>query len=554
MLSGSCRALGLRTCRRQLLHRLYSSNAVAEQKPFYVTTPIFYPNAAPHIGHLYTLVTADIIARHARLTKPDRPVYFLTGTDEHGLKIQNAARQRGLEPRALCDQLSATFREMADSANISYSRFIRTTDEDHYAAVKHLWQALAAKGLIRKAVYTGYYSVTDECFYTRDQVQEQPDGTFTSLETGSLVELSEEENYMFSLSHLGSALSELYRAKAGGSTIIPAEKQDAVLGEVEAGLEELSISRPVERLQWGIPVPDDPGHTIYVWIDALTNYLTATGYPWQGAERGVWPPDVQVIGKDIVRFHAIYLPAMLLALNIPTAKSLLVHGHWTVSRRKMSKSVGNVVDPFTIMSARGVDVVRFYLARVGGSYGADHDWSEEQLDKHAKELRTSIGNLFSRTHSDAVMSRLPDYLERRAAVLESMSNDTDVDGELRTLASDVDGHLSRLEIKLALEKVVAQLGKVNALLESTAPWSASTPDSVRARTIALSSETLRIAGIVLQPFMPTKANELLDALGVPAQERAWANAGWRKGSVGMWKKVALFPVEKDGKGKRRTSR
>lgn len=246
-----------------------------------------------------------------------------------------------------------------------------------------------AKGLIHKDVYKGYYSVTDECFYTREQVQEQPDGTFTSLETGSAVELSEEENYMFPLSELGDALSRLYRANTGRNAIIPLEKKEAVLHEVEAGLDDLSISRPVERLQWGIPVPDDPGHTIYVWIDALTNYLTATGYPWQGAERGAWPPDVQVIGKDIVRyytlclfnpscahcharFHAIYLPAMLLALDIPTSKTLLVHGHWTVSRRKMSKSVGNVVDPFGIMAARGVDVVRFYLARVGGSFGSDH--------------------------------------------------------------------------------------------------------------------------------------------------------------------------------------
>ncbi|KAI0030696.1 tRNA synthetases class I (M)-domain-containing protein [Vararia minispora EC-137] len=524
-----------------------------ERSTFYVTTPIFYPNAAPHIGHLYTLVTADIIARHARLAEPDRPVFFLTGTDEHGLKIQRAAETRGMDPLSFCNEISETFRELARVANISYSRFIRTTDEDHRKAVQRLWRDLDNKGFIWKDVYKGYYSVTDECFYTREQV-ELRDGRYYALETGSVTELSEEENYMFSMSKLGERLGSFYLSE-GHDSVVPDSHAFDVTTEVHLGLGDLSVSRPRSRLEWGIPVPDDCDHTIYVWVDALTNYLTATGYPWTETGKEdlarFWPPDVQVVGKDIVRFHAIYFPAMLKALGIQGAKKILVHPHWTVDRKKMSKSVGNVVDPFAVIHELGVDVVRFYLARVGGSYSSDHGtyWSDVQLQKHSGELRSLLGNLYSRTHSTAVMRRLEDYRGIREVTLDAISVDGptcpwtfEVMNGLESLGSQVGEDLSDFKIKDALDRIVHQLNLVNRMLENVRPWDAATTTGDRAKAIALSSEALRICGVVLQPFIPGKAAELLDGLGVPADEREWRHSGWLAGSVGEYvSSMVLFP-------------
>lgn len=433
-------------------------------------------------------------------------------------------------------------------ANISYTRFIRTTDEDHRKAVQHLWNALVSKGMIKKDIYKGYYAVSDECFYTKSQVFLK-DGRYHSIETGNLAELTQEENYTFPLSTLGKDLDSFYNSQ-GLQTIIPKEQHDSVVKEIQDGLGDLSISRPRSRIRWGIPVPSDPEHTIYVWVDALMNYLTATGYPWSGADitsgNLFWPPDVQVIGKDIVRFHAIYLPAILASLGIPTAKKILVHPHWTVERRKMSKSVGNVINPFQVMEEQGVDVVRFYLARVGGSFESDHDWSDSQLNKHSGELRSVLGNLYSRTHSTAVMSRFPDYVRQRTSILRSVeagaSWSHDIVYRLSALGSQVDRCLVKFEPGNALNKIVEQLNSVNAMLSEIQPWNKGMASEDGIKAIALSSEALRICGIVLQPFIPAKASELLDALGVPPGEREWRHSGWLEGSASDYESgKVLFP-------------
>ncbi|KAI9513225.1 tRNA synthetases class I (M)-domain-containing protein [Russula earlei] len=463
--------------------RLYSSPSWDQNKPYYLTTPIFYPNSVPHIGHLYTLVITDIISRYARLSWPERPVSFLTGTDEHGLKIQKAAEAQNLEPREFCDQISHRFRDLADTANTSYTRFIRTSEKDHHYAVQHVWRALDSRGLIYKGLHKGWYSISDECFYTDNQIERlksphgAPNGTekeiVVSKETGSVVEWTEEENYKFRLSRF--------------HVIHPPQQHANIVDVLSMPLEDLSVSRPRNRLHWGIPVPNDASHTVYVWFDALINYLTGAGYPWVSKEQkthSYWPPDLQVVGKDIIRFHAIYFPAMLQALDLPLPKRLLAHCHWTVSRRKMSKSIGNVVDPFEAMQDLGTDLVRYYLARIGGRFKDDVE--------HLRE----------------------------------------VTNPLRHLASVVDHHLKELRISEALEAIIHQLKAANIMVSKTEPWAKNTPEAVTGEVYALSLETLRICGILLQPFIPAKAGMLLDVMGISRSERALQHAQYLRSSVG----------------------
>ncbi|KAH7912233.1 tRNA synthetases class I (M)-domain-containing protein [Hygrophoropsis aurantiaca] len=599
------------TCTPRLT-RFFTSDSVSESssgsqgnytgKPYYITTPIFYPNAVPHVGHLYSLVTADIFARFARITHPTRPVVFLAGTDEHGLKIQKAAQAHGLEPRELCDRLSAQFRNLAEKANVSYTTFQRTTDAAHREAVEHVWRILDAKGLIFKGTYEGWYSVTDECFYTDAQVthitpsaksSSEPTSisstttTTIATETGSPVEWSSEVNYKFRLSAFREPLLAYYRAHPE-SVFPPAHRARVIRelegmdGAVDAGVGDLSISRPRARLSWGIPVPGDPAQTIYVWFDALIVYLTGVGYPCATAahvgrsgngegleeKNGAWPPNVQVIGKDIVRFHAIYLPAMLHALDLPPSRALLAHAHWTAQQKKMSKSLGNVADPFDAMDRFGVDVVRFYLARVGGRFRDDVDWSQEQLEKHADEIKSLLGNFFLRITSNAIAARVaqapvpsktfadlladfevdPDAANFAGADAHSSgagtgssvgakpgstsTTNTDVLISLRRLGGNVQRLIAQHEVGEALDEIIRCLKQANAALTHTAPWAKTTPPAHAQVSYLTSLETLRVCGIFLQPYIPGTAARLLDALGVPERERGieWTELG--RGEVG----------------------
>ncbi|KAF8531612.1 tRNA synthetases class I (M)-domain-containing protein [Gautieria morchelliformis] len=549
----------------------FSSTAgIVAHKPYFITTPIFYPNSDPHIGHLYSTVIADILARYALIKKPSRPVVFVTGTDEHGSKIQKAAHDQGMSGREqeFCDKISGRFRVLASKANLSHTRFIRTTEADHAIAVSHLWRELNRRGYIYKGTHSGWYSISDECFYTASQVKSAKDdrsseprmaSNFVSKETGNTVEWSEEENYKFRLGEFRERLLERYTTDV--ESIVPEEQLNLIRGDLAnpENVNDISISRPSTRLRWGIPVPDDPQHVIYVWLDALASYLTAVGYSWQGGvQEGItrgWPPDIQVIGKDILRFHTVYFPAFLLALDLPLPKTVLSHAHWTMKQMKMSKSVGNVADPFGVMDKYETDVVRYYLARVGGRFQYDNDWSEDQLAKHFQELFSLIGNQLSRAFSPKVVDRLSQneryvsirpevfaaadaYLSKsmRSSVVQTIATDSEeitalpeipgagAHAALKELAPKFELFMARLEIAEALEEVVRCLRISNREFTNVAPWSSATPISSASRLLSYTRETLRICGILLQPFIPTKAKELLDALGVPAGKRTLRDA------------------------------
>ncbi|KAI0722508.1 tRNA synthetases class I (M)-domain-containing protein [Earliella scabrosa] len=535
----------------QCPRRTCSDVAPGRVKPYYVTTPIFYPNAAPHIGHLHSLVVADIFARHARISNPDRPVHYVTGTDEHGLKIQNAAKARGMDPLTFCDELSEHFRNLTRKADISCTRFTRTTEKQHCDAVTHLWKELDAKGLIYKGSHAGWYSVSDETFYPSMQVERQEkDGVeyHVSMTSGSRVEWQEEENYKFRLSAFRETLLSHFTAHP--EAIYPPQHHIDIIAVLQEPLEDLSISRKRSRLTWGIPVPNDPEHTIYVWIDALTVYLSSVGYPWKstggdGTSHG-WPPNVQIIGKDILRFHAIYFPAMLQALGLPLTTTLLSHSHWTVDRAKMSKSVGNVADPIKAIDEYGIDLVRYYLARVGGRFKDDVDWSQEQLQKHSREIISLLGNLFMRATSKKIMSKVSRAPRTDVKLIPESNAVSPLLRALQGLAPTFDGHIRAFQLADAVEVIVQALSEANLLMTSAAPWSNDTPAPVAAEVQALVLETLRQCGILLQPIMPGKATSLLDLLGVSPSERTLAHATFGASALSgvSTSNVRLFDMSK----------
>ncbi|KIK67088.1 hypothetical protein GYMLUDRAFT_257036 [Collybiopsis luxurians FD-317 M1] len=496
-------------------------------KPWYITTPIFYPNAVPHIGHLYSLVTADIFARYNSLKNPSRPVLFVTGTDEHGLKIQKAAFDKGLHPKEFCNTISQQFRQLASEADVKFTRFIRTSEEAHYAAVAHIWRQLDDQGLIYKGSYSGWYSITDECFYTEGQVVHVPadadqPARSISKETGATVEYSCETNYMFRLSQFREALLKHYTSNP--NCVFPSSHHAHLISILRSPLEDISISRPKSRLSWGIPVPNDSDHTIYVWFDALISYLTGIGYPWSDSGiRDGWPVDLQIIGKDIVRFHSIYLPAILLALQLPLQRQILAHAHWTSSQKKMSKSLGNTTDPFQAIEEFGIDSIRYYLAKVGGRFQDDVDWSHVQVAKHDKELQALLGNLFLRVTSSAITSRMAP--ECSTADKKQFSP---LNAALESLQANVSTYLDKMDVAEALETIINVLRIANKCLTDATPWRSS-PEVARASYDSC-LEALRVSGICLQPFIPRAAGKLLDALGVSSVERSWNHGA--TGTVG----------------------
>ena len=348
---------------------------------------------------MYSMVLADVLKRWHALA--GKTAILCTGTDEHGMKVQRAAALEDMPPKQFCDDNAAKFEHLAQRVNVDYDRFIRTTDEDHKQAVEHFWFLLRGKGFIYESKHEGWYSVGDECFYPESMVEKKMDA-FTgqvfmaSAETGNKVEWIVERNYHFRMTALKDRLLEFYENNPGW--VVPATRMNEVVDWVMNNLEDLSISRPVERLGWGIRVPDDSSQTIYVWVDALVNYLTKAGFPlWApGAQHeGGWPADVHVVGKDILRFHCVYWPAMLLALDLPLPKRVLSHGHWTMDRKKMSKSIGNVVNPFFAIDRFGVDTMRFYMIHDGG-IAQDSDYSNFMLSERYKKLLQGLGNLTAR--------------------------------------------------------------------------------------------------------------------------------------------------------------
>ncbi|KAL8936974.1 MAG: hypothetical protein Q9216_004651 [Gyalolechia sp. 2 TL-2023] len=445
--------------RRRLSPSHYSTLSPTE-KPYYVTSPIFYVNAAPHIGHLYTLVLTDVFKRYHALK--GKKAILCTGTDEHGMKIQQAAQKDDQDVRAFCNENYKSFDLLAKRADIQYDHFIRTSEPDHRFAVQHFWLMLKDREYIYTSKHEGWYSVSDETFYPQSGIHLALDPStgrkfMAARETGKEVEWSSEVNYHFRLSSLRDRLLQHYEENP--EFIQPSARMQDVVQHVTAGLSDLSVSRPVERLSWGIPVPDDPSQTIYVWLDALINYLTKSNYPFQipGNEHAAgWPADVHVIGKDIVRFHCIYWPAFLLALNLPLPKQIMTHAHWTLGREKMSKSTGNVVNPFFALDRFGSDTMRYYLIRDGGVRD-DSDYDNLYIIDRYKTLQGTLGNLVTR------VVRGKGWNVRRA--VEFGQFDDSSEGKkhlevLRELPSAVDHWMVQLQPGEALKRVLEVVNQV----------------------------------------------------------------------------------------------
>ncbi|KAI7878345.1 hypothetical protein K492DRAFT_238624 [Lichtheimia hyalospora FSU 10163] len=486
----------------------------------YVTTPIYYVNAVPHIGHLYSSVLADTLTRYYALKGAD--AYLCTGTDEHGLKIQQAAAKNNVSPVELCNKVSESFKALCKTANVDYTTFMRTTDENHKKAVATLWGELEKNGYIYKGKHEGWYAVSDEAFYASNQVQEVVDEKtgekyMVAIESGQRVEWTNEENYKFKLSAFQDKLLEWINSNP--TAIVPSNRRNEVVSWIQGGLADLSVSRLRSRLDWGIPVPSDHDHTIYVWLDALTNYLTAAGYPWKDPlPNKIWPADIHVVGKDIVRFHAIYWPAFLMAANLPLPKQILAHAHWTMNKQKMSKSKGNVVDPFELMDTYGADAVRYFLVRDGG-LADDGDFSESNMVKRYKDLAGQLGNLLSRSTGSALN---PDAMVPAAPQGPVDTRDQVLHNKLTQVAGEFEQAFEAREFNKALSAVFDLLSEANKHFTDNEPWVLAKDSNQKERldqVIYYAIESCRVAGTLLQPVMPIKMNELLSRIGVDEDKR-----------------------------------
>ncbi len=483
---------------------------------YYLTTPIFYVNGSPHIGHAYTAIAADVIARFKRLDGID--TYFLSGTDEHGQKVEKAARDAGLDPQAFTDRLSGEFRAMLNRLDISNDDFIRTTEPRHKRGATALWARLAASGDIYPGHYEGWYAVRDEDFYAEADLTTHPDGSRTAP-TGAPVEWVREPNYLFRLSAYQDRLLDHYANNP--DFVGPASKRREMLSFIRGGLADLSVSR--SSFRWGIPVPGDPDHVMYVWLDALTNYLSALGYPDEAAANWrFWPADLHLVGKDIQRFHAIYWPAFLMAAGLPVPRRIFAHGWWTVDGAKMSKSVGNVVDPLTLSDKYGIDPLRYFLLREV-PFGGDGDFSERALiSRMNNELANDLGNLAQRSLS-LIAKNLGGTLPAPGA--RTAEDDTLLQAA-HALPDALRPLIDRQSLHEALEKTWTVVRAGNAYIDQQAPWALRRTDPGRmADVLRVLADTLRCVATVLTPFMPTSMGRMLDQLGVPDTARDFAALG-----------------------------
>ncbi len=476
-----------------------------QKQKFYITTAISYPNGKPHIGHAYEAICTDAIARFHRLMGKD--VRFLTGTDEHGLKMEQTARKEGIETRTLADRNAALFRDMCDSLNVSYDRFIRTTDEDHKAMCQMLWQRMEAAGDIYLDRYEGWYSVRDEAYYDETELT-VGEGGVKLAPTGTPVEWTVEESYFFRLSKYTDKLLKLYEDQP--DFIQPEGRRNEIRSFVKSGLRDLSISRT--SFKWGVPVPGDDSHVMYVWVDALTNYLTGSG--WQdGGDPGYWPADVHVIGKDIVRFHTVYWPAFLMSAGIPLPKKVFGHG-FLLSRggEKLSKSAGNTTDLTELINRVGADAVRYYCLRKV-SFGDDGGYSlEDIIQTYNSDLANSFGNLVQRT--------LSQIFRNCDAYLPAIHGHAAEDSELFAIVDQAvrkTGPAAFKENNLmqVADAWISAVFACNAYVDSQAPWGLKKTDFARMETV-LATLYICIAQLAvgLLPFTPAKAEQLLDLMGI----------------------------------------
>ncbi len=493
---------------------------MADKPSFYITTAISYPNGSPHIGHAYELIATDAIARFKRLDGYD--VFFLTGTDEHGQKMLQTAAREGITTQELADRNAAVFRAMGPALNASNDDFIRTTEERHKRASQAIWQRMEAAGDIYKDSYSGWYSVRDEAYFAENETVVSGDGVRRGP-TGTPVEWVEEESYFFKLSAYQDRLLALYEDSP--DFIGPDERRNEILSFVKSGLRDLSVSRTT--FDWGIQVPGAPKHVMYVWVDALTNYITATGFPDEGGERRhFWPADVHIIGKDIIRFHAVYWPAFLMSAGLPLPKRVFGHGFLFNRGEKMSKSVGNVIDPFTLAAHYGVDQLRYFFLREV-PFGQDGNYSHEAIvNRINADLANDLGNLAQRSLSMIAKNLngvMPAFAQPEASDRELLEQAYGLVDKARAAMND-----------LALHTLLAETWKVvadaNRYFASEEPWIKRKTDQARFEAIlAVTAEVLRVIAIIAQPTIPESAGRLLDLLGVPADLRMFShtNAGYR---------------------------
>jgi methionyl-tRNA synthetase len=490
---------------------------MAEQPRYYLTTAISYPNGLPHIGHAYEVIATDAIARFMRLDGYD--VYFLTGTDEHGIKILQTATKEGLTPRELIARNVPRFQAMVAALNCSNNDFIRTTEPRHYRSSAAIWERMEKAGDIYLSKYSGWYSVRDEAYYDESETSINDKGQRVGPQ-GTPVEWVEEESYFFRLSDYQQKLLDLYERHP--DFVLPKERLNEVASFVRGGLNDLSISRTT--FDWGIPVPGNPKHIMYVWVDALTNYITAVGFPdTQSASfRRYWPADLHVIGKDIVRFHAVYWPAFLMSAGLDVPRRIFSHGFLFNRGEKMSKSVGNVVDPFALADAYGVDQLRYFLLREV-PFGQDGNYSHEAIvNRINADLANDLGNLAQRSLS-MVARQLGGVLPQPGAFTEA---DRAILSAADAMIRKAREAMKQQALHQVLNQVWAVVAEANRYFAGEAPWALAKSDPVRQGTVLyVTAEVTRQVAILAQPFMPAASAKLLDLLAVPADERQFHSLG-----------------------------
>ncbi|MFQ5953446.1 MAG: methionine--tRNA ligase [Kiloniellales bacterium] len=482
---------------------------------YYITTPIYYVNDLPHIGHAYTTLACDAMARFKRLDGYD--VKFLTGTDEHGQKVEKSAREAGKEPQPFTDQVSENFRGLARAMNFSNDDFIRTTEPRHIRASQAIWSALMDAGQIYLGSYAGWYAVHDEAFYAEDELVEGPDGK-KHAPSGAEVEWVEEPSYFFRLSTWREPLLRLYEERP--DFISPPARRNEVISFVKSGLRDLSVSRA--SFNWGVPVPNHTDHVIYVWLDALTNYITAVGYPDTSGDdfSTYWPADLHMVGKDILRFHAVYWPAFLMGAGLGPPKRIFAHGWWTNEGRKISKSLGNIIDPLWLIERYGLDQVRYFLLREV-PFGNDGDFSHRAIVGRINgDLANDFGNLAQRVLS---------MIAKEGAVPEPGAHDAAdkaLLGAVRGLLDQQRRCYEEQAFHRALEFLFQVVGAANRYVDAQAPWALAKSDPARMSTVLyVLAETIRHLAILAQPVMPDAAGWLLDQLAVGQGARTFAALG-----------------------------
>lgn len=496
------------------------------EKPFYITTPIYYANGSPHIGHIYTTTLVDTMTLYQRLK--GREAIMLTGCDEHGLKVQTSAEHAGKTPKEWCDGVAKMFQDTFTEFHLTnYNRFIRTSDEDHIKVAQKLWTLLDNAGYIYKAKYEGWYNVSDECFVTetnlKDGKDKQGNPCKVTIDGDVPCIWQSEENYMFKLTAFKDQLIKLYTDNP--NMIIPSFRQQEIIQFLENGLQDLSISRSKAKIHWGVEVPNDPSQTMYVWIDALANYLTGAG--WPDSDR-VWPADFHVIGKDIARFHCVYWPAFLLGAGIPLPKRFFVHGWWVAAdNRKIGKSLGNASSPQEMVKLFGLDALRYYMLSEASPDADTQICADLVITKMNADLANALGNLLNRCTMPKILPEqcfptsplITKLLNKEENICKYDKEINELIANVNKLFEQVDAAMEDIRTKNALLAIFSVVYQINALLQLSEPWKAiKTDKDLHGLIMYVAMESLRIVGVLLLPFLTTKAPVILKELGIPEDQ------------------------------------